>query len=97
MEDNINLSVASNTSELKLAMESHMIIHTDHVARLHLTHKQWSFIPAEDSNLSDLGPGCMVALFRAFSVNLDGLYADSDCTRHDLHNAWHKDPSEKVI
>ena len=41
-------------------MDTHMIIYTDQVARLHLTHKDWSFIPADNLNLSDLGPGCMV-------------------------------------
>ncbi|CAL5218786.1 g508 [Coccomyxa viridis] len=36
-----------------------MITHTDHVARLHLTHKEWSFTPADDPELSELGFGCM--------------------------------------
>ena len=60
MEDNINLSVTSVFLELNVEMETYMIILTDHAARLHLTHKEWSFTSADDLSLGDLGPGCLV-------------------------------------
>ncbi len=91
MEDNINLSVASNTLELKLEMATHMITHTDHVARLHLTHKEWSFTPADDPELSELGFGCMVQTFLA-SSDFCGYPACRiyQQTNHFLHDARRK-------
>lgn len=61
VEDNISLTV-TRTSELNMVMDTFMIITTDHWARLHLTRKEWSFIPANDLNTGSLpvGPGCMV-------------------------------------
>ena len=60
MEDNIRLTVTCEAVELNLEMDTYMIILSHHAARLHLTHKEWSFTAADSSSLRDLGPGCMV-------------------------------------
>ena len=59
MEDNVSLTVA-RASELTMVMDTYMIIITDHPARLHLTRKEWSFIPADGLSLGGLAPGCVV-------------------------------------
>jgi len=61
VEDNIYLTVNPATLELNAEMNTYIFVLTDRLARLHLTHKEWSFTPAQELDLGQLGPGCTVS------------------------------------